>query len=100
MSCPTVALQPEEITERLGALPHWELKDNALERVHTGRTYLDALAILNRIAEISEAADHHPDLSLNWKKLTVRYWTHTAGGVTELDFELARLAETVISGHA
>jgi len=96
MACPTVALGEVEIRERLMGLPGWEYKDNALERVYDGESYLEALEKLNAVARLSEAADHHPDLVLNWKKLTVRYWTHTAKGVTELDFQLARQVEDVL----
>ena len=96
MACPTHALSERDILEQLQTLPHWRLQDNALERQYTGETYLSALEKLNRIARLSEAADHHPDLALNWKKLIVRYWTHTANGVTELDFQLARQAEAVL----
>jgi 4a-hydroxytetrahydrobiopterin dehydratase len=86
------ALSQDEIESRLRDLPDWQYKDNALERVYDGESYLQALDKLVAIARLSEAADHHPDLSLIWKKLTVRYWTHTAQGVTELDFQLARKA--------
>lgn len=96
MACPTTALSAEEIAEGLKNLPHWRLQDNALERVYDGRSYLEALDKLNAIARLSEEADHHPALSLNWKKLTVRYWTHTARGVTGLDFKLAEAVEKLL----
>lgn len=96
MPCPTQALSAVDIEAQLKALPHWQLKDKALERTYTGKTYLAALEILNRIAQLSETADHHPDLSLHWKKLTLRYWTHTAQGVTELDFQLAHQVEAML----
>lgn len=96
MTCPTQALSERDILEQLQTLPGWEFRDNALERQYTGKTYLAALEKLNRVARLSEAADHHPDLVLNWKKLIVRYWTHTANGVTELDFQLARQAEALL----
>ncbi len=87
----------EEISARLQDLPNWQVRENALERVYTGKTYLEALEKLNTIAQLSETADHHPDLSLNWKTLTVRYWTHTANGITALDFDLAHQVETILS---
>jgi 4a-hydroxytetrahydrobiopterin dehydratase len=93
MACPTVALSKAEVWEALAALPNWHYKENALERVYQAQTYLEGLDKLNVIAQLSESANHHPDLILGWRQLTVRYWTHTAGGVTPLDFELAQRAE-------
>jgi 4a-hydroxytetrahydrobiopterin dehydratase len=97
MACPTKALSENEIQERLNALSAWRFFDNAIERVYEGATYLEALEKLNAIARASEAADHHPDLQLNWKRLTVRFWTHVANGVTPLDFDLARQTEAILS---
>lgn len=96
MSCPTTALSADEIKRELQGLVNWHFSQNALERIYEGKTYLDSLEKLNRIARLSEAADHHPDLTLNWKTLTVRYWTHTAKGITELDFRLAHQVEEVL----
>jgi 4a-hydroxytetrahydrobiopterin dehydratase len=94
---PTVSLDPAAIEHALQSLPHWQVKNNALERVYQGASYLDALDKLNRVAQLSEAADHHPDLLLCWKTLTIRYWTHTAKGITHLDVELARQVEPLLS---
>lgn len=93
----SMQLTTHEIQEKLIGLPEWEFRENALERVYQGKSYMDALEKLNAIAQASEAADHHPDLILSWRKLTVRYWTHTAQGVTELDFQLARQVEEVLA---
>jgi 4a-hydroxytetrahydrobiopterin dehydratase len=96
MACPTVLLKENEIQSQLSNLPGWCFNQNALERVYDGKTYLDALQKLNAVAQLSEAINHHPDLILNWKKLTIRYWTHTAQGVTALDFQLAHQAEKIL----
>ena len=77
-------------------LPLWQYRDNAIERVYRGRTYLDALEKLNKIAHHAEAVDHHPDLALQWKTLIIRYWTHTAHGVTELDIAQAKHIESLL----
>jgi 4a-hydroxytetrahydrobiopterin dehydratase len=90
------SLDPAIIRQQLTDLPNWQVRDNALERVYQGRSYLDALAKLNAVAQASEAADHHPDLSLNWKTLTIRYWTHTAQGITSLDMYMARRVEDLL----
>lgn len=88
-------LNAAEIQEKLKVLPHWQCHNNALERLYEGESYLDALARLNQVAQLSEQADHHPDLTLTWKKLLIRYWTHTAQGVTDLDFQLAHQVEAI-----
>jgi 4a-hydroxytetrahydrobiopterin dehydratase len=91
------SLDLTSIEERLKALPGWQVKENALERVYLGKSYLDALEKLNTIAQLAEEADHHPDMLLSWKKLTVRYWTHTANGITDLDFDMANKVEAILS---
>jgi 4a-hydroxytetrahydrobiopterin dehydratase len=90
MTSTTVNALPEtEIQERLKTLPEWRYTGKAIERQYEGDTYLGAVEALNRIARLSEEADHHPDLTLSWKRMTISYNTHTANGVTELDFTLA-----------
>jgi 4a-hydroxytetrahydrobiopterin dehydratase len=96
MGCSTQALSEAELRERLKRLPHWTLSGNALERAYEGKSYADALAALNRIAQRAEETDHHPDMTLVWKKLTIRYSTHTANGVTELDFNAAAQAYALL----
>jgi 4a-hydroxytetrahydrobiopterin dehydratase len=97
MSCPTIGLTAEIIRQNLSDLPSWHYHDNALERVYEGQNYLDSLAKLDAIARLSESENHHPDLTLSWKKLTIRYWTHTAKGITALDFQLARQVESLLA---
>lgn len=97
MSCPTIGLTAETIRQNLSEIPLWHYHDNALERVYEGQTYLDALAKLDAIGRLSESENHHPDLTLSWKKLTIRYWTHTARGVTAMDFQLARQVESLLT---
>lgn len=89
-------LSDDTIKEHLETLPYWRFSDNALERVHTGDTYLQALDLLNAIGKWADERDHHPDLYLRYKELTIRYWTHTAQGVTLHDVEAAREVEKLI----
>lgn len=95
--CPDSPLSESELQERLATLPSWTIQENALERVVKTNTYMAALDILNAVAHLSETADHHPDLLLGWCTLTIRYWTHTAQGITERDFQLAQQVETLLS---
>jgi 4a-hydroxytetrahydrobiopterin dehydratase len=68
----------------------WAEIDRALERTFELPTFPDAIAFVNRVAELAEAENHHPDIRIDYRKVTLRWWTHTAGGVTERDVELAR----------
>jgi 4a-hydroxytetrahydrobiopterin dehydratase len=67
----------------------WSEAENALERTFTFRDFREALSFVNRVGELAEAENHHPDIAIHYKKVTLRWWTHTAGGITDRDRELA-----------
>jgi 4a-hydroxytetrahydrobiopterin dehydratase len=67
----------------------WSEVDGALEREFRFADFAAAIEFVNRVAEAAEEANHHPDLAIHWNRVTVRWWTHTAGGITERDVELA-----------
>ena len=67
----------------------WTEVDGALERTFTFRDFAEALAFVNRVGALAEAENHHPDIRLGYGRVTLRWWTHTAGGVTDRDVELA-----------
>ena len=67
----------------------WDEVDGALERTFELDSFQDALDFVNRLGALAEAEDHHPDITISYRKVTVRWWTHTAGGVTDRDRELA-----------
>jgi 4a-hydroxytetrahydrobiopterin dehydratase len=68
----------------------WAEVDGALERTFELDTFPEAIAFVNRVADLAEAENHHPDIRIDYRKVTLRWWTHTAGGVTDRDVELAR----------
>jgi 4a-hydroxytetrahydrobiopterin dehydratase len=70
----------------------WSEVERALERTFEFSTFLDAIGFVNRVAELAEAENHHPDIAIDYRRVTLRWWTHTAGGVTERDRELAALS--------
>jgi len=80
----------EQIGERLAALPGWYLEDGWIRRVYKTDGWPTTLMLVNTIAYVAEAAYHHPDLSVTWARVTVKLMTHSAGGITDKDFELAR----------
>jgi 4a-hydroxytetrahydrobiopterin dehydratase len=86
-------LSASEIAERLKALPGWRLESGAVVRDYTTDGWPTTLMLVNAIGFVAEAADHHPDLAVSWGKVQVKLWTHSAGGVTASDMELARVIE-------
>ena len=67
----------------------WAEVDGALEREFSFDGFPEAVAFVNRVAELAEAERHHPDIALSYRTVTLRWWTHSAGGVTPRDRELA-----------
>ena len=86
-------LSTEQITERLKALAGWAYKDNAISKMFKFKEYLHGIEFVQKVAEIAEAADHHPDITINYTRVTFSCSTHDAGGVTEKDFKLAENIE-------
>jgi 4a-hydroxytetrahydrobiopterin dehydratase len=69
----------------------WAEVDGALEREFRFTDFAEALAFVNRIGDLAEAEDHHPDIAIHWNRVTLRWWTHVKDAITERDHELARL---------
>jgi 4a-hydroxytetrahydrobiopterin dehydratase len=67
----------------------WKEVDGALERTFELPSFPEALAFVSRVGELAEAENHHPDIAIHYKQVTLRWWTHTAGGITDRDRELA-----------
>ncbi len=67
----------------------WNEVDDALEREFTFGNFAESMAFVNRIGELAEAENHHPDIRIEYSRVTLRWWTHTAGGITDRDRELA-----------
>jgi 4a-hydroxytetrahydrobiopterin dehydratase len=84
-----------QIAERLGALPGWYVADGSIKRVYKTDGWPITLMLVNAIGFLAEASDHHPDLAVSWGSVTVALSTHSAGGITGKDFELARRIEDI-----
>ena len=67
----------------------WTEVDGALEREFRFRDFREALEFVNRVGELAEAEDHHPDVAIHWNRVTLRWWTHASNSITERDAELA-----------
>jgi len=82
-------LSDREIQDGLANLLGWELRDGRLRKQFTFRTFLRAIAFVNSVAYLAESAGHHPDITINYNKVTLRIITHSAGALTDRDFSLA-----------
>jgi 4a-hydroxytetrahydrobiopterin dehydratase len=71
----------------------WREVEGALERTYELGSFEEAIAFLNRVAVLAEAENHHPDIAIAYRKVTLRWRTHSAGGVTDRDRELARRSD-------
>ncbi len=83
-------LTSEQVATELAATPGWLVSDGQLTRTVTRRDFRDALLFVNAVGFLAERADHHPDIAIAWNAVTLTLSTHSAGGLTEKDFALAR----------
>lgn len=86
-------LTEEEITAVLATLPGWSAEGKELVKTFRFTSYLAGIDFVSRLGHAAEAMNHHPDLLVGWRKVTMRVTTHSAGGLTELDVALAREAD-------
>ncbi|MBI1885951.1 MAG: 4a-hydroxytetrahydrobiopterin dehydratase [Chloroflexi bacterium] len=82
-------LSDDEVQDGLKALEGWELRDSRLRKQYTFRTFLRAIAFVNSVAYLAESAGHHPDIAINYNKVTLRLITHSEKALTDRDFALA-----------
>jgi 4a-hydroxytetrahydrobiopterin dehydratase len=82
-------LDAATVDERLAKGLHWERDGDELVKTETEKDFASALAFINRVGELAEQMNHHPDIEIRWNKVTLRLSTHSAGGITTNDLELA-----------
>ena len=88
-------LSDTEAKAALGSLPGWELAGAEIVKEYKFADFAAALAFVNRLAERAEAANHHPDIDIRWNKVRLALATHSEGGLTKNDFDLAGEIEAV-----
>ena len=93
-------LADDRIAERLAALPGWERGGDEIVKTFELPSFPEAIAFVTRVADRAEAADHHPDLDIRYRKVRVALSTHDAGGITDKDFDLAAEIEATVSPDA
>ena len=85
-------LSADEVRERIERLSDWELSGNSIRRQFTFKDFAEAVSFVVRLGFAAESADHHPDILISYKRVTLTYSTHSAGGLTEKDFHGAEAA--------
>ncbi|MQY28555.1 4a-hydroxytetrahydrobiopterin dehydratase [Nocardia aurantia] len=85
----TAQLTDEEITAALTDLPEWTRSGDSITRTVEAATFLAGIGLVTRVATAAEAADHHPDIDIRWRRVTFTLSTHSVGGLTRLDVLLA-----------
>jgi len=90
-------LSRSDAEQRLESLSGWSLEGDAIKKQFTFKDFPEAIAFVNRLAPEAEKADHHPDILINYKRVTLTYSTHSEGGLTTKDFEGAATADRLAS---
>ena len=87
----------DDLKRRLDGLDRWSVEDGWLKREFRTDGWRTTMLVVNGIAFLAEAANHHPDLEVHWPSVVVRLQTHSAGGITDKDIELARKIEELVT---
>ena len=88
-------LNEVEVERELAETPGWQRADDSIVRTAKFKDFKEAMAFVNRVADVAEEANHHPDITIQWNTVTLTQSTHVAGGLTEHDFRLARRLNTL-----
>lgn len=88
-------LDDVSVASRLGKLPGWQRSGGEIAKTFNFKNYYETMAFVNATAWISHREDHHPELEIGYNKCTVRYSTHSVGGLSEKDFQCAEKIESL-----
>ena len=89
-------LTADQIKAALVDVPGWQRDGPAIRRTYTHKDFKGSIKFVNAVAKVADAADHHPDLEIQWDKVTLRLTTHSSGGLTAKDFDLAAKLDKLI----
>ena len=90
---PSQPLSNADVDRALGAVQGWRREEGGIRKRFRRGTFREAIAFVNAIAALAEETGHHPDIDIRWRNVIIFLTTHEAGGVTELDLDLARRIE-------
>ncbi len=88
-------LSENEIQEGLRSLEGWQLKGNEITKTYTHKDFIGSISFVSRVAILAEKANHHPDILIQYNKVTLTLSTHSEGGLTENDLNLAKKIDRV-----
>jgi 4a-hydroxytetrahydrobiopterin dehydratase len=91
------AMDDQEISQALESLPHWRREGDAITRDVEAPSFLEGIDLVATVARAAEAADHHPDIDIRWRTVTFMLSTHSEGGVTAKDVELAEQIDAAVT---
>lgn len=91
-------LSEEEVENALIELPQWELQGRDIVRLYEFKNFAEAMEFVTAVAALAEAEKHHPDIDIRWNKVRLKLSTHSKGGLTQLDFDLAEKLEAAALG--
>jgi 4a-hydroxytetrahydrobiopterin dehydratase len=89
-------LSADQVRDLLGQISGWEAKDDKLRKTFGFKDFVTAMEFLNRVAEVAESEQHHPDFSVHYNKVDFLIWTHDVGGLSENDFILAAKIDALV----
>ena len=89
------AMSKEDIRKTLKNMPEWSLAGNAIHKKFTFKSFMPAIAFVNKIAEAAEQANHHPDITINYSQVGISLSTHSESGITQKDFQLAEAIDKI-----
>lgn len=92
-------LSDPEVAAAVATLGGWQHLDGTLRRSVTFPSFLEGIEAVRQIADLAERADHHPDIDIRWRTITLTLVTHSEGGITEKDVALARELNGPLGGH-
>ena len=95
---PAERLSDIAIQRALGSLPGWSRRGDTLVKSYQFPTFLRGIEFVTRVARAAEAADHHPDMDIRYTRVTCTLSTHSAGGITQKDLDLAGEIERALAG--
>jgi 4a-hydroxytetrahydrobiopterin dehydratase len=89
-------LNPDQVKSTLPSVKEWRKNAAMISRTFQFKDFVAAMDFVNKVAKVAEEDNHHPDIDIRWNKVTLHLTTHSAGGLTENDFNLARKIDRLL----
>ena len=94
------ALSKNEIQQKLKDMQGWLQQGKAIQKRYTLKSFMPAMGLVNKIAEAAEKVQHHPDITINYNVVGIALSTHSEGGITQKDFDLAQQIDKLAATHS